>query len=145
MSALPPIASVHAPVAATAFESRWGWHACDRATFLALKEYHRYLLRDLRATRRHERWIAKDPKNRVQRHWSSGQPGEGVRTVTPIPEPRYVGTDRETYAWVLNEYQKTRRPQPTAELVKPLDLPTGWRERLSALVGFWDAGEGQRG
>jgi hypothetical protein len=113
----------------TAHQSRWGWHPCDHATHLALKAYHEVLFRDRRATARHGRWSAKDPHNRVRRHRDG--------TTTPVPEPRCLGTDQATYAWVLLEYRQSRRPQAHSEDVRPLDLPEGWRERAAQLAEFW--------
>jgi hypothetical protein len=113
-------------------QGRWGWHACDYATFQQIKEFHKLTLLDLRATRRHERWSAKLPKNRVQRHPDG--------TTTPIAEPRRLGTDRETYQWVLAEYRAARRPCGDPESVKPIDLPANWERRLDRLREFYATG-----
>jgi hypothetical protein len=103
----------------TPVQGRWGWHAADYSTFREVKEYHRLLLRDLRATKRFDRWHAKLPHNRKG------------------PEPPLgLCTDGPTYRWVLEEYRKLRRPQPTPEAVAPLDLPEGWREHAGRLAGF---------
>lgn len=117
----------------TPVQGRWGWHACDYPTFLRIKELHRFMLRDLRATRRHERWEAKLPHNRVQRHPDGSS--------TPIAEPAHVGTGRDEYDWVLAEYRALRRPAAAPESVRPLDLPSGWEARLERLTAFYaDAG-----
>lgn len=112
------------------YQSRWGFHACDRETFLEIKEYHRFALRDRKATRRREQWSAKLPHNRVCKL------RDGTRI--PRPEPRALGTDGPTYSWVVSEYGRVRRPQPDPEDVQPLDLPRGWRDRLAELRAFYD-------
>ncbi len=105
----------------TRVQGRWGWYAVDHATFLEIKEFHRLLLRDRRATRRHERWDAKQPENRGG------------------PEPNYLGTDKATYRWVLEEYRRLRRPKAAAELVVPADLPEDWQARHARLAKFYES------
>jgi hypothetical protein len=110
-------------------QGRWGWYACDYPTFSKIKEFHRLMLRDRRATRRHERWEAKLPHNRVQRHRDG--------TITPIAEPPWLGTGRDDYEWILAEYRAVRRPCADPELVRPLDLPRDWEDRLNRLRAFY--------
>lgn len=98
--------------------SRWGYHNCDKETFLEIKELHRYALHDLRATLRNERWHAKMEHNR-----------QG-------PEPKCSGTTREYYAWVLLEYQYARNPYWAPTVVQPLRLPLKWRSDLKELREF---------
>lgn len=109
---------------APAVRGRWGWYALDAAEFRKVKEFHRLLLRDRRATRRRQRWAAKLEKNRRG------------------PEPACVGTDRETYRWVLEEYRRLRRPAAAAEDVTPADLPDDWDRRHAELAGFYGADPG---
>jgi hypothetical protein len=61
-----------APVAATTFKSRWGYHPCDWNTFLKLKRLHKAYWEHIRKEAAFERWWAKQPQN---------QHG---------PEPRYI-------------------------------------------------------
>lgn len=79
-------------------------------------------------TCRRNRWLAKRPHNRIQRHRDG--------RVIAIPEPLSLGTDREDYLWVLAEYRQARYPKPTPEDVAPFDPPPDWRERLTALEQF---------
>lgn len=113
-------------------QGRWGWHACDYPTFRRIKEFHGLMFQDLRATRRRERWEAKRPHNRVQRH------PDGA--VTTIPEPRCLGTSRADYEWALSEYRAARRPRADPESVSPLDLPRDWEDRLAKLREFYGVG-----
>lgn len=115
-------------------QSRWGFHPCDHETFRDLKEFHKLLLRDLRATRRYERWSAKLPHNRVRRTYG---PGRILLKTEPTPEPKCVGTERDVYLWVLAEYRNARKPQATLEAVAPLDLPAKWRTSLEKLTAFY--------
>lgn len=110
---------------ATAFEGRWGWYALDFPAFLEIKEFHKLLLRDRRATKRKQRWMARLPHNRTG------------------PEPRCVGTDQRTYAWVLAEYRRLRHPASAPELVQPIDLPEDWRARHAKLSDFYADAQGQ--
>jgi hypothetical protein len=110
-------------------QGRWGWYACDQPTFSKIKEFHRLMLRDRRATRRHERWEAKLPHNRVQRHRDG--------RITPIAEPPRLGTGRDDYEWILAEYRAIRRPCVGPESVRPLDLPRDWEDRLDRLRVFY--------
>jgi hypothetical protein len=110
-------------------QGRWGWHACDYPTFSRIKDFHRLMLRDRRATKRHERWIAKLPHNRVQRHRDG--------TITSIAEPRRLGTSQGDYEWILDEYRAVRRPCFDPESVRPLDLPRDWEDRLNRLREFY--------
>lgn len=105
--------------AVEAVRGRWGWYALDYATFREVKEFHRLLLRDRRATKRWSRWDAKLPENRVG------------------PEPRCLGTDQRTYRWVLDEYRRIRHPQPSPEAVAPVDLPENWQAVHAKLVEFY--------
>jgi hypothetical protein len=113
-------------------KGRWGWHACDYPMFQKIKEFHLLSYRDRCASKRHERWDAKLPHNRVRRHKDG--------TVVPIPEPRRLGTTQDDYEWVLAEYRAVRRPCSDAESVKPLDLPRDWEARLSKLREFYAVG-----
>jgi hypothetical protein len=115
----------------TVYRSRWGWHPCDYTTFKELKEFHRLILRDFIASRRFERWSAKLPQHRIRRLKDGSHVG--------IPEPQRLGTDRREYAWALTEYQEARRPKPTPDDVRPLDLPHGWQEKAEALRAFYEA------
>ncbi len=113
----------------SAVKGRWGWHSVDYPTFVLFKKLHKLLLRDLRATRRSERWHAKLPHNRVRRSRDG--------TVTPIPEPVALGTDRQEYEWVLSEYRDLRRPADSPEAVPQFSPPKKWRERLAQLEEFY--------
>jgi hypothetical protein len=127
------MATVTSPVAV---QGRWGWHPCDYATFCEIKGYHRLCLRDYAATKRHQRWGAKDPHNRVRSvPGTASVAGSLARTYqrVPVPEPFCVGTDRETYLWVLATYRAARRPAAAAEAVVPQDLPSRWRVQAEQL------------
>lgn len=46
------------------FQSRWGYHPCNRETFLKLKRLHKAFWWHLRRSVAAERWNAKRPENR---------------------------------------------------------------------------------
>jgi hypothetical protein len=119
-----------------AIQGRWGYYALDREGFLKLKEFHKLLFKDRRATARHERWSAKLPHNRLHRcRASSSIP---PRTV-PIPEPKCYGTQQRYYMWVLESYRKLRRPASNPEGVPVVDLPKDWPMVMEALEKFYAA------
>jgi len=119
-------ASVHLNVhGSEVYQGRWGFHPCSRATFLEFKEYHRYCLRDLRATKRRSRWDSKLPHNRVDKSGNA------------IPAPRCVGTDSRLYGWVLEEYRNLRHPKADPDSVVRFNPPRGWTTRLEELRAFY--------
>lgn len=113
------MATVESKQATVPVQGRWGWYALDYPAFREVKEFHRLLFRDRRASKRRERWRAKREENRTG------------------PEPKCLGTDQPTYAWVLQEYRQLRHPSPTPEAVRPTDLPDDWREKHAALREFY--------
>jgi hypothetical protein len=60
--------------------------------------------------------------------------------VSPIPEPKCLGTGGAEYEWILAEYRAARHPASAPESVKPLDLPSGWEARLDKLREFYATG-----
>lgn len=116
MDAMVTYAAAVAP--ASEFKGRWGYYPCDYETYREIKELHRFAYKDLRATLRRKRWLAKLPYNRRG------------------PEPKAVGTTHDLYNWILQEYRNVRYPKPTAALVVPSDMPRGWRETLRGLREF---------
>ena len=103
------------------FESRFGFHPCDYATFVKLKRVHKGYHEALRKVAAHRRWARKMPHNR------NG------------PEPAVSAVYRELHACpeVVAEFHDARRPQPEADLVQPLRLSCerlqGWYYALKAL------------
>ncbi len=52
------------PTCDTTLRSRWGYHPCNRETFLKLKRLHKAFWQQVRKYVAHERWTAKRPENR---------------------------------------------------------------------------------
>jgi hypothetical protein len=100
------------------YRGKWGYYPCDKATFIHIKELHRYALHDLRSTRQRDRWMAKLPHNR------KGQCRE------------CAGISGDFYGRILEEYRNARHPALTESSVKKLDLPRGWRSKLGMLRGI---------
>lgn len=71
------------------FQSRWGFHPCDYATFLKLKKLHARYWQALRQYAQWRRWQRKQPQNRVLRQWIRDAQGRriGRRIIGPWPEP----------------------------------------------------------
>src|SRR5262245_43976130 len=114
------------------FEGRWGYYALSYEDSQRLKEAHGLLLRAYRDVKRHIRWTNKDPQNRrgpepqaptwfiehgYHRLTERTFYGPGFRTYRD--EQRVL---QDYYLHVLRQYQQARRPAPTPQDVKPLDL-----------------------
>jgi hypothetical protein len=74
----------------TMFQSRWGFHPCDYATFRKLKFLHHVYQKALRMAHAWERWKRKAPHNRVMRCRIRNDRGQTIGYETPVPlaEPR---------------------------------------------------------
>jgi hypothetical protein len=143
-----------------AHQSRWGWHPCDYATFLLLKELNCLHERALRQFAAWRRWQRKMPHNRVIRRRIVDAHGRKVSSeiIGPMPEPpltllfcvrRSVRTFWSADGKPLKEgriveemqfeghgiadaYRAARRPMPSADEVKPLSLTEEDVRRLMA-------------
>src|SRR5262245_65518005 len=73
-----------------AHQSRWGWHPCDYATFLLLKQLNARYEKALRLFSAWKRWQRKMPRNRVIRETIRDGRGRkiGSRIIGVCPEPR---------------------------------------------------------
>jgi hypothetical protein len=116
---------------ARVFKSRWGYHPCDRETFLELKEYHKLMLA---AFRRYRRWAAWDRKTV---HRVGPEPRKVERLTF---KDRWSGQtlfatfeDANLYRVVLRQYRNARRPVADPSRVEPLNLPDGWRAEIETL------------
>ncbi len=72
------------------FQSRWGFHPCDYATFRKLKFLRHLHQKALRMAHAWERWNRKDPHNRVLRRRIRNAKGQTLGYEPPgaLPEPR---------------------------------------------------------
>jgi hypothetical protein len=133
--------------AVAAHRSRWGWHACDHATYLEVKEYHKLLYRSLR---QHNRWVAWDNKTVYKAavepaseccHQTATEAaaGDGRRSHR-FPGQR-TRADLPVYARVLAAYRALRMPCVTAsEAVAAAEaspLPLGWRLQLADMRAYY--------
>lgn len=124
------------------YESRWGFHPCDRETCQKLKEAHKLLLRAYRDCKRNIRWNNKDPQN---------QKGPEPKAPKDFIEHGYHRLDKKEfyglgfrrygrsnlYLHVLHQYQKARRPAPNPHAVEPLDLPADFDKIVEELRKFY--------
>jgi hypothetical protein len=87
------------------YQSRWGFHPCDYATYLQLRRIHKAYWQARRKVAAQRRWARKLPQNRRD------------------PEPMVPAVLRELHAHpeVVAAFQQARRPRPW-ELVVPLGL-----------------------
>jgi len=71
------------------FQSRWGFHPCDYATYRKLKFLHLIYQKAVRLAHAWQRWQRKDPHNRVMRRRIRNDKGQtiGYEPPVPLPEP----------------------------------------------------------
>lgn len=67
------------------FQSRWGFHPCDYATYRKLKLLNQVYLRSVRLARAWQRWQRKEPHNRVSRRRVRNGQGQTVGYGPPVP------------------------------------------------------------
>lgn len=72
------------------FESRWGFHPCDYQTFRKLRFLKKCWFETQKAKADWERWVRKEPQNRVIRRWKRDENRRkiGHEVVGPRPEPK---------------------------------------------------------
>ena len=71
------------------FQGRFGFHPCDRATYLKLKLIHKVFWKSIFRSAQWYRWDRKEPQNRVQRFQRAAD-GKREKLVPPValPEPK---------------------------------------------------------
>lgn len=130
------------------FQSKWGYHPCDKETFHKLRKlnYLAYLSR--KAEIRYDRWAAKLPHNRIQKQWVRNTKGQKIHAIpgAPIPEPKHGCVSlcagealNPKYRFLLTpltdiiaaDYRRARYPKPNPESVEKLYLSN---ERIDALL-----------
>lgn len=114
------------------FESRFGFHPCDKETFKMLKFLHKHWHITQRQLADLERWECKEPQNRVIREWLRDDQGRkyGSRVVGPRPEPQacplLFTTDkwgrRRLHPTICQDYQNARTPRASQEEVSRLTM-----------------------
>jgi hypothetical protein len=106
---------------AQAYQSRWGYHPCDYATFLQLKELNQYYQRALRRFAAWKRWSRKQPQNRVIRSRRRNDQGQviGKEVLGPRPEPALcpVFTRREEVRRYSSDPERQRKEERKIERV----------------------------
>jgi hypothetical protein len=101
------------------YQSRWGFHPCDYATFRKLKLLHRWYHQTLRDYAAWRRWSRKEPQNRVIREYRRDELGRrcGVKSTRPRPEPMvcslFVTNHAPADRGVLELFRQARIPQPS--------------------------------
>ena len=129
------------------FQSRWGYHPCDRGLFLKLKEIMKYHWQARRMLAEWERWYRKEPQNRVIRKWIKDDNGRkcGYEVVGPKPEPKTCPLFKYKDRWgqvsfggeaFLADYQNARNPK-AQEDVKPLTHTIAQIDQLLAQCREW--------
>jgi len=97
---------------AEAHRSRWGYHPCDYATFLKLRQLHKAYQKALRQYHEWLRWSRKAPQNRVLRRAVRDEQRRrvGTEVVGPRPEPpldpTFVRREMVKVTWHAGRYHK---------------------------------------
>ena len=106
------------------FQSRWGYHPCDYATFRLLRKLNGYFERARRRFAAWKRWQRKLPHNRVIRRRIVDARGRksGSEVVGPRPEPLLCPV-------FVERVNVVQRGVPAGERVRLLfdDLPAVYR------------------
>jgi hypothetical protein len=110
------------------FQSKWGFHPCDYATYRKLKRLNWFAQLARRLDAEHDRWDRKQPQNRFLKT----RVRDGERTIKgwaydangnriPWPEPQYL----RGQAWINSVEEnchRARYPKPSPDEVKPLSI-----------------------
>ncbi len=100
-------------------QSKRGYHSCNFEDFKKIKLLHKHYWIAKRREAAHQRYVRKQPQNRVIRKQNK------ILLTKPIPMP--VPFFPAIYSKILKKaivplYQQARHPQPTAEEVKSLPI-----------------------
>lgn len=133
-------------VTITVFQSRFGYHPCDKETYLKLKRLKKVFYEELKRFADWNRWNRKQPQNRVIRKWIRNETRQkiGCEIVGPRPEPSLpkvfiarkkvyntTGAGFENgmynYRWTLDDYGLSEeiyncRPKSSPQDVKPMRM-----------------------
>lgn len=120
--------------------SKWGYHPCDYATLLSIKQYHRLLYRAYCEYKRLVAWTNKTV-------YQTGTRPPVADPVTTIGQDGAVSFARHghpyhgenLYLHVLHQYRQARRPRAEGTDVAPLDLPYGWKDQLTELHRVYES------
>jgi len=76
----------------TTHESKFGFHPCDRETYMKLKKLNHWFFQAQQRAARWNRWARKDKQNRVIRRFIRNDKGQkiGCKIVGPMPEPQNI-------------------------------------------------------
>lgn len=140
------------------FQSRWGFHPCDYATFRKLKFLNLVYQRAVHLAHAWMRWKRKDPHNRVIRRRIRNAKGQTVGYEPPLPmaEPpicpmfsRKVqgkgfvdkkGTEETVVTdepRVATDYSTARKPASEPGAVAPLSLSLAEIDELYEKARAW--------
>lgn len=128
------------------YQSKFGFHPCDKATFLKLKKLHKYYWMTVQKFHEWQRWERKQPQNRVLREYFRDENNRkcGFKVIGPKPEPKYCPHFITVKSWVgkvmdervLYDYQNARHPVDKDQ-VKPLNLTHAQIDSLLSQVETW--------
>ncbi len=134
-------------------QSRWGFHSCNRETFLKLKKLQNFYWKALRKQAEWNRWNRKEPQNRLLRKWFRNEKNQktGFEIIGPKPEPKVYpvfkkwknyylpdGSHALDDMGVLADYTNARTPRKTLEEVKPLKFSI---EKIDKMISELEAFE----
>ena len=117
----------------TTFQSRFGHHPCDHATYLKLRRLHRYHWQSVYDHARWVRWNRKEPQNQViRKRMAKGQP---LTVIGPWQEPSYCAPMLRMD--IVEAFQQARTPISNPEDVKPLSMSVKEIDSLLSLLDCW--------
>lgn len=138
----------------TVYQSRYGYHPCDRETSLKLKRFRFLLYLAYRDYKSSLRYLGRSPRNRDLK--SPRLPlcvlfstrlttysAKRQRMVTsPVPVLSFMLVTRNDvttnlFFHVDEQYHSARHPVATPDEVKPLRLPSDWQSILQQLESHY--------
>lgn len=123
-------------------QSRWGFHPCHYEHYLKLKFLYKKLWKAVYQLAEFERWVRKEPQNRVTRQTLRDQDGRkigskiiGARPAPPLcPVFTYKSKKRADFGYL-------EMPTNTGSIAREYLAPQHWRYRaLSPYLWIYDPG-----
>ena len=119
----------------TVFQSKWGFHPCSREVLKKLKQLQVYTMHNVHQEARLERWLRKQPQNRVINRDEMGLLiPKRERRKNPKP---WAKPELHSIPYVVSQIDNARMPKLTAEAVKPLKWTEDEIDEMLAQARLW--------
>lgn len=119
-------------------KGRWGFYPCEYEVYRKLKKLNAASYKAERREGEYNRWLRKEPQNRVIRKKIRNEKNQVIGYEAPIPRPepkRYPNL----FADIWSNYQRSRMPCQKAEDVKPLTISLEELDKTLARLEAFEA------